>query len=704
MIDEFQDTDQVQWKVLTPLAKAIVDQGGFFAVVGDVKQSIYGWRGGDSSLFKSGVDASMYPIHVTERSLQTNYRSHSRIVYFNNWLFSRLSEQMATQVLTSEQVSSDEMFRNWDAIFKGNYLDVKQNVQEKYAGHKEEGFVEIRVHRKSTLEQPAELTEENEVEEAGFEWIIKDLIQLQNAGIRAGEIAILVRNNRDLAQMVEILDRAGRQFQSEADFTFTAQSAEKMEDHLLIQFLAVCLQSVSHTSDFQFVQIEKLAASLDLDKRFHEVEPGVIPAWRMELRLLFGAFENDLLTCLDQLYLFFGLDQLAEHQFAFTTFKNLILRYLQQESELYSDFNSWWANKASQLKLELPDASKGIQLLTIHKAKGLDFGVVILAINSNSKTDSLVSFDFWPKEETEPWNAHPLLKSRAKSSFRNSDLGIQFENQIYRQVLENLNLWYVALTRPRFGLIVDICLGSKEDLDIPKPGKSHTKLARLAFQVPFQLVENQEDLMAELKESSLEIQNQIPDQLLHFRYGDLTKPKDQVEPKEVNQFSVQKPIRNFQRQIPWAVQTRSNQEAMAGVYTHKVLEKCLSSEDWPIVLASIQSTHLNEQIPLSVWKTVEENLQVLFENGQVKHWFSKIYQQLPEQEFVGVEGKLLRADRILKGSDGYVILDFKTGLSMQSHENQVASYAHNIKQITGSNVKAYVLYTNPVEIKEVVAT
>lgn len=702
MIDEFQDTDSVQWAVLAPLAKAIVDQGGFFAVVGDVKQSIYGWRGGESSLFKVGVDAALYPKVVEERPLETNYRSHGRIVHFNNWLFTHLSDRMAGEVLQSGQAVSDSMFLHWNSIYQANYQDVMQLLKKEYADKTEEGFVELRVHSKKSTPEGGNTEEEEESEEAGFGWIVKEIIRLQKAGIEASEIAVLVRNNKDLAQMVRHLDVARREGASEADFTFTAQSGETMNDHLLIRFLALAIQITGYATDFQYVQMEKLARSLGLDSGFWSGEPGEAPHWRVDFKNTFpDRMQSDLLGCLDLVYRFFQLAQFPEHQFAYITFKNLILKYLQKDAEAYLDFTQWWINKASAQKPELPEASRGIQILTIHKSKGLDFGVVILAINSNSKTDSLVSFDFWPKGEGQPWNSYPLLKSRAKSAFLNSDLAQQFENQIYKQILENLNLWYVALTRPRYGLIIDICLASKENLNPPSGQAAGTKLSRLAFQVPFQILENQADWSDKLSDSTLEVGDKDSAYLMQFQYGTLNKPSDQMDQKIKPNGHMQKPSRSDQKVIPWAKVQFTNSEVLVGSLTHKVLEKCVSAEMLPNVLKTVQIQHAHEHISTSVWESVAENLQMLFGNEHIKSWFSGQYAQLPEQELVDAQGMLLRADRILIGKNGYVILDFKTGQLLDSHGLQIRNYAQILKQIVERPVKAYLAYTLPMQIQEV---
>ncbi len=121
--------------------------------------------------------------------------------------------------------------------------------------------------------------------------------------------------------------------------------------------------------------------------------------------------------------------------------------------------------------------------------------------------------------------AFPLMKSKGKKDFINSDLGASFSDKIYANVLESLNTWYVAFTRPRYGLVVDISMGSDW-----KPKKdSPTRWAKMAFLVPNLIVENQTELPATFIGSQLVQDSE--DLFLRFSYGQIKCPEREKSPE-----------------------------------------------------------------------------------------------------------------------------------------------------------------------------
>ncbi|OUO53594.1 hypothetical protein B5F76_04855 [Desulfovibrio sp. An276] len=94
LVDEFQDTSRDHWEALKPLVAEALSSGGSLSWVGDVKQAIYGFRGGDSELFDDiAQDADltcMLDSGVDRQTLENNWRSRKEIIAFNNALFAPL--------------------------------------------------------------------------------------------------------------------------------------------------------------------------------------------------------------------------------------------------------------------------------------------------------------------------------------------------------------------------------------------------------------------------------------------------------------------------------------------------------------------------------------------------------------------------------------------------------------------------------------
>ncbi len=87
LIDEFQDTSEFQWSSFKPLLQNSLASGNTNLLVGDVKQSIYRWRGGKLELLLTEVQEQIHPDFVEVKNLSVNYRSLPGIIAFNNAVF-----------------------------------------------------------------------------------------------------------------------------------------------------------------------------------------------------------------------------------------------------------------------------------------------------------------------------------------------------------------------------------------------------------------------------------------------------------------------------------------------------------------------------------------------------------------------------------------------------------------------------------------
>jgi ATP-dependent helicase/nuclease subunit A len=694
LIDEFQDTDAVQWAVINPLAKSILDNNGFFSVVGDVKQSIYGWRGADSTLFKKGLNESLLPHKVTEKNLAFNYRSEGNIVEFNNFIFYQISQMYGGELLKSEQVNGS---KEWEETILLNYADVFQKLPDEKS--KKNGFVDLRVRPRKKKGSGIEESEKNQEdsesdgENGYFNWIIDEIKVIQDAGIPSSEIAILVRGNSQLSEIVQIMDKERTKENQKYDFRYSASGSELNSEHLVFDFLATAISNRQLKDDFLFQNLVQNARHLGLDQKFWNSEAGQNPVWVQDWKkdeLLTQNEEQNLKETLLFLVNYFELNLIESHHQAILQFQNYIFEFEQNQHFQYSEFLLWWKEKASQQKLNQLKVEEGIQIMTIHKSKGLDFGVVILALSSTLSGDSLNKFDFWPDSKQEPWDAYPLQKAKARKIFLDSDLGEQYQENIYKQALENLNLWYVACTRPRYGLVIDITLDN--NLDLPK-GKP-TNFSRLAYQIPRFLKENADVLLEIFPDSKIESEEN-EDFIFKFQLGEQKfdrgkKDKNVVEILISPNFSKVKELKwlpKDQKEVAWF-----------GTTFHKIIEKTKIYTNWGADFEKVTNKEVlnNTQI-----EELKAQVHRFFENENIKNWFSDKYESFPELEFVSKDGTILRADRVLKKEEGFVVLDFKTGEKSSIHFNQLKNYKNHLQNFSNQEVKAFVVYSgDQIEIEE----
>ncbi len=185
LIDEFQDTSGMQWKNFQPLIINSLDQGYSGIVVGDVKQAIYRWRGGDLNLLQQGVSGVIGESRVEVKELDQNFRSAVQVVNFNNELFRSASNLVAAQ--TGATISLDA------------YADIVQKTSRS-----EQGFVDVQFIIEPESEDTNLFSMENNdgENESSLKWkdlaleaIPKTFEKLQGTGVELKDIAILVRKN-----------------------------------------------------------------------------------------------------------------------------------------------------------------------------------------------------------------------------------------------------------------------------------------------------------------------------------------------------------------------------------------------------------------------------------------------------------------------------------------------------------------------------
>ena len=681
LIDEFQDTDQTQWQVLKALARVIVENQGLFSVVGDVKQSIYGWRGADPELFNGGLDADLLPARVSNASLRSNFRSLPVVVAFNNYLFENLAEGFAENLKEAGHLLSQQP---WEELIRQNYRDVSQipALAEKYP---EKGFAEVRLRPK--ISRNDEGTEEDSEESTSsfLSWLPSEIMRLQDAGFKASDIAILVRKNSDAAEAVRILDQAQRQAIPGYDFSFTTAANSRAGNQALFNFLLIAMKRGFGNSvqPFELEQMRCLASELKLNLTdFTAMQK----AWLNEK---FSEREADGIF-LEQSNYF----RLAEHShlhYLLLQFQDLVTCYLREDSLRYPDFFHWWEKKAAETQIPMGEEAGGITIMTIHRAKGLDFGVVILPLFSSSQGDpkGLHEAWFWAGSEEEPWNSHPLLRTKASRALLESDLGEKYQEDVFRRAAEALNTYYVACTRPRWGLIIDIT----SDL---KPEKIPDGSYRLPVQTAIILKNLSEDTRFAGEQFILETNSNGFD--FRFSSGKLIRP-DAVSSKE--ETANQNPgkvnlspaeIKVLQDGVDAGLAART------GILVHRILEITLHHSEWAQNLKSESQTMLWSATEVS---TAERILGQLFELPELKEWFSGSWKVYPEAEMADGKGNLYRADRILSGNGYWLLLDFKTGEESEEHKVQIKKYRELFLEATGINAECRLVYTGGPAIRRI---
>ena len=190
-IDEFQDTSVMQWQNLIPLidnslsSEDLDGERGSLLIVGDPKQSIYRWRGGKAEQFIE-LSKDKNPFVTKDKkvqSLDTNYRSYSEIIHFNNRFFSFLSNKFANE----------------------DYKDLYLNHSFQKENNKKGGFVSLSFIPKITTNELEDDDENQDKNSLYLNEILATIEHVQQLGFLYKDIVILSRNNKKATLTAQFL-------------------------------------------------------------------------------------------------------------------------------------------------------------------------------------------------------------------------------------------------------------------------------------------------------------------------------------------------------------------------------------------------------------------------------------------------------------------------------------------------------------------
>ncbi|WP_319584093.1 UvrD-helicase domain-containing protein [uncultured Pseudodesulfovibrio sp.] len=442
LVDEFQDTNRDQWQAITPLAGECLGKGGSLFFVGDVKQAIYGWRGGDSALFDEVMQQPEIA-GLVERpeaeNLPDNWRSHRNVVEFNNAFFANLEDpDQAAELADRVLPDADAGFR---AEFAGQILqsfrDCAQSLPEKHLNTG--GYVRM---------ERLEGSGSGEIEEQTLERLdalMDDLTARRNYR----DIGILVRSHTHATLVCDLL--------VQKNIPVITENSLQLDRHPVVRQLAGFLGFLDFPRDdaafLAFIGGHELflaesglpeAKLLDwlikprkkpLGVQFREDFPG---PWQRLIEPFYN--QSGLMTpydlTMEAVRVFRVLERHPEAELYVRRFLEVI--HLAEENGYgsLSAFLEYWEEKSDQEKVPLPENIDAVRIMTIHKSKGLEFPVTIVPFH-HWKTDTDRNFT------VREFKGHSLLVPMKK------DLGRPYQESLGRAVREQLNLLYVAWTRAR---------------------------------------------------------------------------------------------------------------------------------------------------------------------------------------------------------------------------------------------------------------
>ena len=662
LIDEFQDTSQLQWQNFIPLVENALAGGNFNLVVGDGKQAIYRWRGGDVEQFASlpkipGSDSNpilqqreqVLSTHFSKEKLTDNFRSSVEIVEFNNRFFEWLSKHL-------------------DHSLQDIFLDMRQNPDPNKPG----GVI----HLEMIPKDDPDLT----YEEKTITRIEETINQVVEDGYSMSDIAILCRTRKQAGRISRELILRGINVVSSESLLL----AFSPDVNFITEFIRYLYEPSNTIVQASLASYLFHAGLVPLEQDgMHAMLENIAGSSRPGAYLNQMLTENGLEIDRDELLALpvydmaeaiirrFQLNSIADPYIQF--FLDAVLTFVDKDQHSASDFLEWWDKQRMKLSIVVPEGVTAVRIMTIHKAKGLEFPVIIFPFADESIR---LTKDFlWVDLASDSYLKLKTAFLKFEKAITQTRYEEQYQEEVNKSMLDMINLLYVVMTRPQERLYI---------LTSPPPKKVDEMRSLPAFFAGFLA---KEELYQE-------------DQYI-YEFGSTTEKRANEESR--------------------TEEPRSLTAMLSGDWRSKIRIRLRAPEMWDMenpsgkiefgnrvhtILASIQHAsdvdHAVEQAQLSGLmagdekKKIREMAERVVTHPSLERYFSDVVQVRTEPEILEVNGHTSRPDRVVIDGEEAVVIEYKTGKKQDSHKQQLERYGALLVELGYPQVRKILVYLSPV--------
>lgn len=677
MIDEFQDTSSMQWRNFRPLMVNSLSEGCQAMIVGDVKQSIYRWRNGDWRLLAYQVEQQFHKWGARNIVLSDNWRSAKEVVEFNNAFF-----EIAVSALAALYAKDVEDHDKRLGIIENAYEGLKQTPRKGKSG-----YVNIHFGPEKNEEDSNTIIMDKVVA------VIQDIME---RGGKQKDIVILVRNGKEGAFVADYIMEYNKG--ASIPIRFISNDSLYISSSPYIQFIIAVLKYITEPYDqvnkalilyFYSVFVQGLQ-----DADLHHIWKGV--SEEDLFRILNTGFEMNaaqvmsysLYETIETIIKKFSLKDKPEEVPYLIAFQEVVYEYEQNNSNSITLFLEWWEKEQGKRVLSTSEEVDAVRILTIHKSKGLEFEYVVLP------------FCEWELDSVRPvrriWchNNQPGFCDLEYAPLNYSSKLIQtifkedYLDEHLKAYIDNLNLLYVALTRAKTELYVQLYSPK-----INKDGStSMTDIGALIYDVVIQMSgkvfsspEEQGDfcwgkkgLLAHHLEKS-----DLPLSLNHYP---VWEPGDRI--------CVKYHFTNY-----CGPEEQQQSAIHEGKLLHEIFKSVISLED---VDKAVRQAYLSGFIQQQNCAYYSTKIKEYLSNPRASEWFLPHWEVVNEKNILFPNGTKVRPDRVIVSGGKLRVIDYKFGQGEESkYLKQVRFYCNTLRQMGYAEVKGYIWYVKLEKIIEV---
>ena len=689
MLDEFQDTSVYQWDNFHPLISNGLSAGHSSLVVGDVKQSIYRWRNSDWKILAGKVQerfANQYQgVELTE-----NYRSSENIINFNNSIFSTSSVLLKNLFISdvSESIHSEKLTPLADLITNA-YKECAQKVPIRTKGSG--GYVKYVILDKK-------LNKEN------YLGVLKEklpetIIDIQQRGFKAMDIALLVRTGNEGKEIANILlEYKNKNALTLKDVNFNVISSDSLyiSGNPAVKLIVALMKSMRNPFDLlnqAFIKHEfliYLKSGNEIPEDYHQI---FIDRYEENSPIFARIFRNfntlhdklrhlSFFELIEKLCEIFELNTNQEDIPFIQAFQDAVLTFMRNEASDLNAFLEFWEDSGSKETLNISEQQDAIRILTIHKAKGLEFKVVIIPFCKweLAPTGKLKNI-LWCSSNEAPFNKLPFVPVNFSSALKDSLFSEDYYLELLHSYVDSMNLAYVAFTRAKEELYIFGNVGDKK-----------SNISNILLSSFYETPSEREGFSY----MNPELKRQIVDSL--FEYGAASQNSFTGNKLSKAELFVSYPVSGFPKSIK--LRYRSDEffagtesipsEIDYGIIMHGIFSRLKSPSD---LEKAVNSVYLEGKIDLVKRDEIIEILSSKLKQIPLSHLFSKEWTSFAERDILTSDGFVYRPDRVIVKDNSAIVVDYKFGTQLNpSYKKQLKIYSKLLYEIGYKDVKSYLWY------------
>lgn len=655
-IDEFQDTSVLQWKNLIPLidnALSSEENGvkGSLLLVGDPKQAIYRWRGGKAEQFialsqEENPFSNKYKKTV---SLDTNYRSYSEVIDFNNSFFKYISGKLSNP----------------------DYINLYQNNSHQNKTSKSGGYANI-----SFIDTSESINQnEEEDEDKNTKYLKQTIVTIDKVlknGFQYKDIVLLARTKSNGILLANYL--------TENKIPILSSETLLIQNATEVKLIVNVLKYINNKYDAnaKFNMLYYVGKYLQSDEDIHDIisqnllvsdEKLMEALVKNNLIIDFNACRKKSLYETVEIIVSTFIKQKANNSYV-QYFLDLVLeRNIKAQSSI-AEFIDYWERIGYKKSIPSPEGNNAIKIMTIHKSKGLEFPVVIYPFANDNYSKNNKN-KLWVPLENEKINFHKVLIDNKKDVLNyNKNASEIYNKKNQEEVLDNINVLYVAFTRAVEQLYVI------SEIKINKDGVLPNTLSSFLIEY-LQMKKN-------FDEKKLEYEFGFPIRVSERE----DKATDLHEIQVVTNKIKTSAIKIAQKEaVMWG--TIQAEAIEFGNTLHEILSYIKTNEDVANAIVKSLETGLINPSQVSI---IEEVVNSIINHSELQNFYSKEAEIYNEKGIIDENSNTFIPDRIAIIKNKAYLLDYKTGVPKEDHKNQVEKYEILLKNMGFDVIEKALIY------------